>query len=111
MNLRFDREYLRDLLRANRRPVLLASVSIVLLASYFVLIRAMAHGDVAHVLLGGAAPTWAIALAITLVVVRFVTVILVPGLMLASFAELAAYVLVGPRRVEEIDLDPEDPGV
>lgn len=99
------RRYLRDLVRANRRPIVLASISALFLGSYFVLVRAMAHGDVAHVLLGGAAPTGAIALAVTLVVVRFVTVILVPGLVLAAFAELAAYVLVGPRRDEEVDPD------
>lgn len=107
MNREFSRRYFRELLRANKRPVVLASVSLLFLASYFVLIRMMAHGDVAHVLLGGAAPSSAIALAVTLVVVRFVSVILVPGLMLAAFAELAAYVLVGPRRDEEVHSDSE----
>jgi hypothetical protein len=105
------RTYLVDLLKNNRRPVVLATLSIVLLLSYFVLIRAMAHGHVAHVLLGGGADSGAIALAVIFVVVRFITVILVPGLMLAAFAEIAAYVLVGPRRdAPEDELQPESDG-
>jgi len=101
--------YLRDMVRANRRPLVLAIVSAVLLVAYFILVRAMAHGHVAHVLLGagnGSIPTGAAALAIGLVVVRFVLVIFAPGLVLAAVAELTAYVLVGPRRETEED-EPE----
>lgn len=101
MSASFTQPYFRELVRANKRPIVLLVVSTVLLLSYFVLIRRMAHGNIANVLLGGAAPTDAIAIAVTLVVVRFVTVVLVPGLMLAAVAELAAYVLVGPRRDED----------
>lgn len=99
------RAYFTQLLRANRRPVFLAALSAALLVSYLVLVRVMAHGQIAHVLLGGGASTSDVALAVTLVVVRFVTVVLVPGLVLASFAELAAYVLVGPRRETDDELD------
>ena len=95
------RVYLTNLVRANRRPIFLAVLSAILLVSYLVLVRIMAHGQIAHVLLGGGASSADTAIAITLVVVRFVTVVLVPGFVLASFAELAAYVLVGPRRDSE----------
>lgn len=102
--------YVKDLLRANRRPFILGIISAVLLVAYFVLIRLMAHGHVAHVLLGagnGNIPAGPATLAIALVVVRFLLVILAPGLVLAAVAELAAYVLVGPRR--EVDaLDEEE---
>lgn len=99
------RNYLVNLLRANRRPIVLAAVSTALLLCYLVLVRLMAHGQIAHVLLGGGASSTDTAIAVMLVVVRFVTVVLVPGLMLASFAELAAYVLVGPRRETEDELE------
>lgn len=99
------RAYLLNLVRANRRPVFLAVLSAILLVSYLVLVRVMAHGKIAHVLLGGGASSGDTAIAVLLVIVRFVTVVLVPGLVLASFAELAAYVLVGPRREEAEDDD------
>ncbi len=95
------RARLREIVGANRRPVILAAVSLVFLVAHHVLVRAMAHGHVAHVLLGaGNAPPEAGAalLAVGLVVVRFVTVVLVPGLLLAAAAELLAYLLVGPKR-------------
>lgn len=101
--------YVKDMVRANRRPLVLGIVSAVLLVAYFILVRAMAHGHVAHVLLGagnGSIPAGAATLAIGLVVVRFVLVILAPGLVLAAVAELAAYVLVGPRR-EPAEDEPE----
>jgi len=96
----------RALLAANRRPVVLTASSVVFLAAHHVLVRAMAHGHVAHVLLGagnGPPPTGAAALAIALVVVRFVAVMLVPGLLLAAGAEIVAYLLVGPKRAAELD--------
>lgn len=99
------RAYFIQLLRANRRPVFLAVLSTILLVSYLVLVRVMAHGQIAHVLLGGGASSGDTAIAVMLVIVRFVTVVLVPGLMLASFAELAAYVLVGPKRETDDELD------
>ncbi len=100
------KERLREIVAANRRPVVLTIVSFGCLAAHHVLLRAMAHGHVAHVLLGtgnAAPPTGAAALAIALVVARFVTVMLTPGLLLAAAAELIAYLLVGPRRADDVD--------
>ena len=79
-------------------------VSALFLSAHHVLVRAMAHGHVAHALLatGNAPPPpGAAALAIGLVVVRFVTVIIVPGLVLAAGAEIVAYLLVGPKRTTD----------
>jgi hypothetical protein len=98
--------YFKDLVRANRRPIVLASLSAILLVGYLVLVRIMAHGQIAHVLLGGGASSTDTAIAVLLVVVRFLTVVFVPGLVLASIAELTAYVFVGPKReVEEDEVD------
>jgi hypothetical protein len=66
----------------------------------------MAHGHVAHVLLGAGnapPPASAAAVAIALVVIRFLTVIVVPGLLLAATAEVVAYLLVGPSRESSDD--------
>ena len=41
-------------------------------------------------------------------VTRFVVVMLVPGLLLAAAAELAAYVLVGPKGTREDEQEEED---
>lgn len=92
-----------------RRPVVLLAISLTCLALHHVLLRAMAHGHVAHALLGaGNAPpkTGPAFVAIALVVVRFVSVIIVPGLLLAVAAEVVAYLLVGPKRT--IDEDEDD---
>lgn len=90
-----------------------AVLSIVCLLIHHVVVRAMAHDHVAHVLLSsgaGTPPPRAAALALGLVIGRFVSVMLVPGLLLAATAELAAYLLVGPVRAEEHDDDLiEDP--
>ena len=99
---------IRALLAANRRPVVLTLLSIVLLAIHHVLVRAMAHGPVAHVLLGAGnapPPAGAAALAIGLIVVRLVAVLLVPGFLLAAAAEIVAYLLVGPKRAADLDDD------
>jgi hypothetical protein len=61
----------------------------------------MVNGHVAHVLLGtgnAAPPAGAAALAIALLVVRFISIVVVPGLVLAAVAEIVAYLLVGPKR-------------
>jgi hypothetical protein len=100
---------IRALLGANRRPAVFTVVSLVCLAIHWVLVRAMAHGHVAHVLLGSGnapPPAGAAALAISLVVVRFVAVMLVPGLLLAAAAEIIAYLLVGPPRASTLDDEP-----
>ncbi|MDF2695621.1 MAG: hypothetical protein K0S65_4004 [Labilithrix sp.] len=89
----------RGFLRANRRPVVLTVIAVACLALHHVLLRAMAHGHIAHVLLGAGnapPPAGAAAIALALVVARFVVVMLVPGLLLAAAAEVVAYLLVGP---------------
>jgi hypothetical protein len=89
---------MKEHLRANRRPAFFVVVSIVCLVLHHVLVRAMAHGHIAHVLLGRSPPASAATLAIALVIVRVITVMLVPGLLLAAAAEVTAYLLVGPPR-------------
>ncbi|MBX3209942.1 MAG: hypothetical protein KF764_33235 [Labilithrix sp.] len=93
-------------LRANLRPAVLTALSFACLALHHVLLRAAAHGHVAHVLLGAGnapPPAGAAGLAIALVVVRFILVMLVPGFLLAAAAEIVAYLLVGPKRAEDLD--------
>lgn len=86
----------------NRRRsvrVVLAALAVVIV--HVLLVRAMAHGHVAHVLLGSgnaAPPVGAASLAVALVVVRFVAVVVAPGALLAALASLVAHVLVGPPR-------------
>jgi hypothetical protein len=66
----------------------------------------MAHGHIAHTLLvagNSHASEGAVAVALGLVIVRFVSVILVPGLLLAAAAEVIAYLLVGPKRTTDDD--------
>lgn len=92
----------------------LAILSVAFLLLHHVVVRVMAHGHIAHLLLlsSGTAtpPPRAAAVAVGLVIGRFVSVMLVPGLLLAATAELAAYLLVGPVRAEEDDDDfVEDP--
>jgi hypothetical protein len=84
-----------------RRAIVVALVALVTLVVHLVLVRSMAHGHVAHVLLGSgnaAPPLGAAILAITLVVVRALAVLVVPGALLASLASVVAHVLVGPPR-------------
>lgn len=78
-----------------RRSVGVVVASIMVLALHEALLRAMAHGHVAHVLLGSgssAPPLGAALLAIALVVVRLVAIVVVPGALL-----VAAVGLVGHR--------------
>jgi hypothetical protein len=91
---------LRLALRDLRRPIALTIVSAICLALQHVLLRKMAHGHVAHVLLAAGnhpPPSGAATLAIALLVARFVAYVLVPGLLLAAGAETIAFFLVGPR--------------
>lgn len=84
-----------------RRAVAVAVVALVLVVVHMALVRAMAHGHVAHVLLGSgssAPPVGAALLAVSLVVVRFAAVVLAPGALLSALASLAAHVVVGPPR-------------
>lgn len=100
------RMHWRASVHANRRPVVLTTISIVCLALHYVLLRCMAHGHVAHALLGsgnGPTPAGAAILAAALILVRFVSVMLVPGFLLAAAAELVAYWLVGPTRADDLD--------
>jgi hypothetical protein len=93
------------LLHELRRPLVLFAISMTCLALHHHLLRSMAHGHVAHVLLGtghNAPPAGPATLAIALVVVRFISYLFVPGLMLAAAAEVVAYLLVGPKRPEEL---------
>jgi hypothetical protein len=86
------------------RPIVLTAVSLACLALQHVLLRAMAYGHVAHVLLAAGhatPPARAAAMAITLVIARSVSYVLVPGLMLAAAAEVVAWILVGPKRPED----------
>ncbi len=83
-----------------RRALITLALSVLTLVLDLVLVRAMAHGHVAHVLLGSgnaAPPLGAAALAIALVLVRLGAVVLAPGLLLASLVSLLAHVLVGPQ--------------
>jgi len=91
----------KKVLAANKRPLAFLAISVACLLLHHVLLRAMAHGHVAHVLLGAGnapPPASAAAVAITLLVIRLLTVIVVPGLLLAAAAEIVAYLLVGPTR-------------
>lgn len=68
-------------------------LSLITLIVHVLLVRLMAHGHVAHVLLGAgnaAPPVGAALLAISLVLVRLAAVVLVPGLLLASIVSLLA---------------------
>ncbi len=76
-----------------RRALVVLAGSLVTLLGHLVLVRLMAHGHVAHVLLGsgnGAPPISAALLAVTLVLLRFAAVVLVPGAILAALASLLA---------------------
>ena len=71
--------------------VIAGSLGVLLL--HVVLVRAMAQGHVAHVLLGSgnaAPPLGAALLAISLVLVRLAAVVLVPGALLAALVSLVA---------------------
>lgn len=94
---------MRTLLRANRRPVVLATIAIVFLVCHHVLLRKLAHDNGVNALLAAGNATelgWTACLAIALAIVRLVTFLVVPGLLLAAAAELVAYLLVGPKRVD-----------
>lgn len=81
-----------------RRSIGIVVVSLAVLVLHEVLLRAMAHGHVAHVLLGAgssAPPPFAASLAVALVVVRLLAIVVVPGALLAAATGLAAHHLEG----------------
>ncbi len=82
-----------------RRSVTVLVVSAALALIHLLLVRAMAEGHVAHVLLGagnGVPPIGAALLAVVLVIVRFLAVVVAPGAALAALASIAAHYFVGP---------------
>ena len=86
-----------------RRAIVVAVLASITLGAHEALLRAMAHGHVAHVLLGSGnamPPLGAALLAASLVVMRFLAVVVAPGALLASVASLVAHALVGPPRGE-----------
>ncbi len=79
---------------SRRRALIVLVLSLVTLLVHLVLVRAMAHGHVAHVLLGAGnatPPIGAALLAVSLVLVRLAAVLLVPGALLAAAASLLAH--------------------
>ena len=86
---------------SRRRAIVVAVLALATLVLHLVLVRAMAHGHVAHVLLGSgntAPPIGAALLAVSLVLVRFVAIVIAPGALLAAGASLAAHAIMGPAR-------------
>lgn len=84
---------------SRRRAISVALVALATIALEILLVRVMAHGHVAHVLLGSgnsAPPLGAALLAVSLVVVRFAAVVIAPGALLAALASVVAHVVVGP---------------
>lgn len=81
-------------MKASRR---LLVASLVIVAVDFVLVRIMAHGHVAHALLAGGPTPSAALLAAALVVVRFVAVVIVPGLLAMAAVLATAHYFVGSR--------------
>ena len=84
---------------SRRRAVVVAVLALVVIVGHVALVRAMAHGHVAHVLLGSgnaAPPLAAASLAVALVVVRFVAVVISPGALLAAASSLVAHAVLGP---------------
>jgi hypothetical protein len=84
-----------------RRAMVVALLALLTLGLQAILVRSMAHGHVAHVLLGAgnaSPPLGAAVLAVSLVLVRFGAVVVSPGALLAAAASLLADVVVGPPR-------------
>jgi hypothetical protein len=85
---------------SRRRALHVIAVASAIVAVHLVLVRAMAHGHVAHVLLGAgnaAPPAGAALLALSLVLVRFAAMVLVPGAVLAATASLIAQLVRAQR--------------
>ncbi len=85
-----------------RRSIGLVVASIAVLVLHEALVRAMAHGHVAHVLLGAGhagPPLGAATLAVALVVVRLLALIVVPGALAMAAVGLAAHHLSGSTSI------------
>ena len=85
---------------SRRRAIIVLALAIATMLIHALLVRLMAHGHVAHVLLGSgnaAPPVGAALLALALVVVRFAAIVVGPGAVLASVTSLVAHALVGPK--------------
>ena len=77
-----------------RSALWLTGVCLAILLAHPMLVAAMAHGHVAHVLLASGSttpPVGPAALAVTLVLVRLFAIVLAPGLLLAALVSLAAH--------------------
>jgi hypothetical protein len=85
---------------SRRRAVIVGLLAIATMLLHALLVRIMAHGHIAHVLLGSGnqtPPIGAALLAIALVVGRFAAVVVGPGVLLASLTSIVAHALVGPK--------------
>ncbi len=91
-----------------RRSIGILCASLAVLALHELLVRAMAHGHVAHVLLGAGSsppPLAAALLAIALVVVRLLAIVVVPGALLMAAVGFAAHHLSGSYSIGTSDED------
>jgi hypothetical protein len=84
-----------------KRPAIFIVIAALSFLVEHVLLRAMVHGHVAHVLLASGGSRWERTLALALLVFRLVKYVIAPGLVLAAAAEVVAYLLVGPKRDAE----------
>jgi hypothetical protein len=93
---------IRERLASIRRPLILLAVAAAFLVAHAVLHRSVARGDAASVLLASAGTQGASSalLVVAFLVVRFISIVIVPGLLLAAAAEIVAYLLVGPKRTD-----------
>ena len=85
---------------SKRRALIVIAAAMAAVLLDLILVRVMAHGHVAHVLLGAgssAPPIGPALLAIALVLARFGAVVIAPGALLAAAASLVAHVVIGPK--------------
>jgi hypothetical protein len=88
---------------SRRHALVVLGLVLVALLAHEALVRAMAHGHVAHVLLGSgnaSPPLGAAAMAVSLVAVRLLAIVVAPGAVLAALVSLVAHRVAGPRAAE-----------
>jgi hypothetical protein len=88
---------------SRRHALVVLGLVVVTLLAHEALVRAMAHGHVAHVLLGSgntSPPLGAAAMAVSLIVVRLLAIVVAPGAVLAALVSLLAHRLAGPPAVD-----------